>query len=254
MTPSPRDAPDDRQPTFSTLALPGARTDGQGTAAQRVADWLGMVPEQLRGVPAEFLAAVATRLDEATEWIPGLRDELLEHAHDRVALFEHRALVDTLTGIANRRSLDERLELEVRRARRYRRPLSLILCDVDGLKQVNDTLGHAAGDAYLSTVARRLADAVRGTDLVGRWGGDEFAVVSPETGALAAARLARKLEHVVSAAPLVLPGGVCAVSISTGTATAHDPWSVDGLHGEADAALYRAKARSAPARREGAAR
>ena len=119
---------------------------------------------------------------------------------------------------------------------------------------MNDTLGHAAGDAYLSTVADRLADAVRGTDLVGRWGGDEFSAVCPETGARAAARLARKLEEVVSALPLVLPGGVCAVSISTGAAAAHDPWSVDGLHREADAALYRAKARSAPARREGAAR
>ena len=135
MTPSPPDAPDDRHLPFMTLPLLGARTDGRGTAAQRVADWLGMVPEQLRGVPAEFLAAVATRLDEATEWIPGLRDELLVHAHDQVVRFEHRALVDPLTGIANRRSLDERLELEVRRAQRYRRPLSLVLCDVDGLKR-----------------------------------------------------------------------------------------------------------------------
>ena len=89
-------------------------------AARRVAEWLGMDPQQLTDVPPAFVAAIAARLDEATAWIPGLRDELLEHTRDRVALFEHEANVDVMTGIANRRALEERLDAEMRRARRYR--------------------------------------------------------------------------------------------------------------------------------------
>ena len=218
-------------------------------AAWRVAEWLGMDPQQLTDVPPAFVAAIAARLDEATAWIPGLRDELLEHTRDRVALFEHEANVDVLTGIANRRALEERLDTEMRRSRRYRRPLCLLIIDVDGLKQVNDTLGHAAGDTYLVTVAQRLLATVRRTDLVGRWGGDEFAIICPETGPKASARLRRKLVEAVEGAPFVLPGGDRAGSVSIGCACAHDPWDPEGLVREADATLYWDKQR----RREQAA-
>jgi two-component system cell cycle response regulator len=153
-----------------------------------------------------------------------------------------KARTDSLTGIANRRALDERLVSEMRRARRYGRPLSVILCDVDGFKAVNDTLGHAAGDAFLRTLALRLPGAVRQTDLVGRWGGDEFAIVCPETGLPSAAQLGRKLVEIVSGTPVPLPGGARAAAVSAGWACAHDPWSLDELVRDADAALYRTKA------------
>jgi diguanylate cyclase (GGDEF)-like protein len=217
-------------------------TEAEPARRHDLADWLGVDPERLDAVPSDVLDAITAQMDGDGVWIDGLRGQLLVHTRDRVALFDRQARTDSLTGIANRRALDERLLAEMRRARRYGRPLSVVLCDVDGFKAVNDTLGHAAGDAFLRTLARRLQGAVRQTDLVGRWGGDEFAVVCPETDLAAAARLGRKLVEIVSGTPIPLPGGARAAAVSAGWACAHGPWSVDELVRDADASLYRAKA------------
>jgi diguanylate cyclase (GGDEF)-like protein len=90
------------------------------------------------------------------------------------------AALDPLTGLYNRRSGEQRLNEEISRAVRYRRPLTLLLIDLDGLKQMNDKLGHAAGDLVLKQFAERLQRAIRGSDLAVRLGGDEFLVVLPE--------------------------------------------------------------------------
>ncbi|MGB8788924.1 MAG: GGDEF domain-containing protein, partial [Candidatus Acidiferrales bacterium] len=90
------------------------------------------------------------------------------------------AALDQLTGLYNRRSAEQRLEEEMSRATRHARPLTLLLTDLDGLKQVNDTFGHIAGDSVLKDFAARLKKAIRGSDLAARLGGDEFMVVLPE--------------------------------------------------------------------------
>ena len=92
---------------------------------------------------------------------------------------EHLAARDVLTGLYNRRMLDERFAAEVSRSERYGRPLSIILLDVDHFKAVNDTHGHPVGDAVLIETAERLQSALRASDTLGRWGGEEFLIICP---------------------------------------------------------------------------
>jgi diguanylate cyclase (GGDEF)-like protein len=106
---------------------------------------------------------------------------------------QQQATTDPLTGISNRHKLKECLETEVARARRYRRSLSILLMDLDGLKMINDTCGHPAGDEALQHVARSLAFELRKTDIPGRYGGDEFLVLLPETDAPHAVAVAKRI-------------------------------------------------------------
>ena len=116
---------------------------------------------------------------------------------DRVADTWSLATVDPLTGIANRQAVLARLDEELERANRYHRQLSVIIIDLDHFKRLNDAHGHAAGDAVLRHVGQRLAASVRAVDVAGRYGGEEFLIVLPETGPDAAASLAEKLRRVV---------------------------------------------------------
>jgi len=154
------------------------------------------------------------------------------------------AVTDELTGLANYRNLQSRLESEIDRARRYDKRLSLIMLDVDDFKRFNDTFGHVAGDGALAEIARVLQSTVREVDLVARYGGEEFSIVLPETDAAGAFVVAEKVRETVAEA--LLPGTDeqrgTAVTVSLGVATfpthARDR---EGLLREADDALYRAK-------------
>ncbi len=154
---------------------------------------------------------------------------------------ERLARVDALTGLANRRQFNERLELSLLRLKRHGAPLALMYLDVDHFKGINDTWGHAAGDQVLRTFARRLAKCVRATDLVARLGGDEFVVVI-EDAALpdAAETVARKL--VAQMRRGIDAGGTwVAATTSIGIAYADAPTEATTLLAVADAALYAAK-------------
>jgi diguanylate cyclase (GGDEF)-like protein len=146
---------------------------------------------------------------------------------------------DPLTGLLNARVLAQRLAAECARASRYGEPLSLILIDVDGLKQLNDSGGHAAGDAALCAVASAVRDCSRASDIASRWGGDEFSLIAPNTATAAALRMA---ERIRSLAAHAAASGGAAVTVSVGVATsAAGACSAERLRSCADAALYEAK-------------
>jgi diguanylate cyclase (GGDEF)-like protein len=108
------------------------------------------------------------------------------------------AVTDELTGLYNRRAFQHALDKELRRSKRYQKSLSLIMLDIDGFKEINDTFGHQAGDEVLKTLAAYLRSGVRDTDLIARYGGDEFAIILPETKAHEAAVLAERLKNSIS--------------------------------------------------------
>ncbi len=155
------------------------------------------------------------------------------------------SMVDGLTGLANRRSFEARLQDAVRVAHRTNRPLAFLLADVDRFKEFNDSYGHLAGDDALKTIASSLrAPAMRPADLVARWGGEEFVVLLPDTDREGACLVAERLRAAVAA--LGLPqradasAGILTISIGIATLGARGDDS-EALMVRADAALYRAK-------------
>jgi diguanylate cyclase (GGDEF)-like protein len=161
--------------------------------------------------------------------------------HERIAKM---AVTDELTGLANRRRFLEVLRAEVQRARRYWRPLSLLMVDLDKLKAINDQHGHDAGDAVLRGLAQWLRGTVRDTDLAARLGGDEFALLLPETGGDAALAIAERLRAGMAAWSVDANGVPVGSTVSIGLAScaAGDLPELPGFLKLADNALYRAKA------------
>jgi diguanylate cyclase (GGDEF)-like protein len=158
------------------------------------------------------------------------------------------AVTDPLTGLPNRREIERLLAVEVERAARHNRPLSLMMVDLDDLKQVNDEHGHAAGDEVLVALARMIQQGLRSSEIAGRVGGDEFTVLLPETEPRQAAALAERLIEGLPEAlrdwPDLPEAAEIArmVGVSIGIAGNDDgPVSPDKLAARADAALYDAK-------------
>ena len=146
---------------------------------------------------------------------------------------------DALTGLGNRHAFRERLAEEHARFSRYGQPLSLLLLDLDGLKSINDRLGHTAGDAALVRLAAAIRAEARAADACARWGGDEFAVLAPSTAEDAAAVLAERIRARLAAD--WRGEGRLTVSIGMATAAPAGPEAADRVRA-ADRALYQAKA------------
>lgn len=152
------------------------------------------------------------------------------------------ANTDMLTGIANRRSFMESLRREIMRARRYGRPLSLLMLDVDHFKRINDTHGHPCGDEVLKKLAVTVRETLRDSDLFGRIGGEEFAVALPETPLAGALQNAERVRAEVGRAVVSFGGREIRFAVSIGAAALADGGEdMEGLFSRVDAALYRAK-------------
>jgi two-component system cell cycle response regulator len=155
-----------------------------------------------------------------------------------LAVAREMADLDSLTGLLNQRSFHELLGHEVARAHRYKRRLALIIVDVDNFKSINDEIGHLEGNAVLNEVAGRVRTAVRAADIACRIGGDEFAVILPESSAADAHMLAGRVVQGVSDPPL--PDAPL-LSVSAGVGELRDGDSANDLFARADKDLYGAK-------------
>ena len=166
-------------------------------------------------------------------------EERIRHLNRELARL---AMSDELTGLANRRSFFSRGEEELRMARRYPAPLSLLMLDIDRFKNVNDQHGHHVGDRVLQMVASTMRSLIREVDKLGRLGGEEFAILLPRTPPGEAVTLAERLRRAVAAQVLETDGLCLSVTISIGVAALRgETLTLDDLLREADTALYRAK-------------
>jgi diguanylate cyclase (GGDEF)-like protein/PAS domain S-box-containing protein len=163
------------------------------------------------------------------------KKRLLEKLHEQ-------ATIDELCQIPNRRHFMNLAEKELRRAKRYHHPLSLVAIDFDNLKKINDTYGHMAGDRALSVFAKIVRTLIRDVDFVGRLGGDEFLILLPETEAHQAYHVVERIYQILDASPIFFKGEHFKISFSSGIAGLED-WtdSLENLLSRADAALYQAK-------------
>jgi diguanylate cyclase (GGDEF)-like protein len=165
-------------------------------------------------------------------------------ALEKINLFEEiksLSVCDGLTRLYNHVSIVAKLEQEVQRSRRYGSPLSVIMFDIDNFKEINDTYGHLAGDEVLVEVARLIRSGVRGIDSVGRYGGEEFLVILPETDVRAAAVIADRLRQKLAGQAFPHEGREIRSSISGGVAGYRDERDAGKLIGAADEFLYQAK-------------
>lgn len=194
----------------------------------------------------EFFAAQAAvsienaMLNDDLEGQVKARTQELAEANEKLYLL---AITDPLTGLHNRRHFFELANLEIAAAQRYERPLSVMMVDLDHFKQVNDQFGHLAGDQVLKAFAKRTLDCVREVDVVGRYGGEEFALLLPDTALLAAVEMGERLRLAISSTPIQTEDADVPVTVSVGVAEYlyGEEITSDALFDRADQALYDAK-------------
>jgi diguanylate cyclase (GGDEF)-like protein len=178
----------------------------------------------------ELLEGIASHIGAA------LMRKRAEEALERLATY------DLLTGLLNRRAILARLAQEISRARREGGHLSVGMLDIDHFKSVNDTYGHQVGDEVLIAFAGRVQAQLRGYDCVGRYGGEEFLVITPVVAADAGGVLYERLRASVADGPIETKAGAVSITVSIGVVSGTGQSTIDALLASADAALYRAKA------------
>lgn len=191
---------------------------------------------------------VVERTQELLESNANLQGEIQERhrveseCQHLIVQLQELAETDVLTGLYNRRHFDNMAAREWQRSQRMQRPLAILLFDIDHFKKINDTYGHAAGDIVLKGVAQRCQALLREIDLLGRYGGEEFAILLQEADTLSAVMIAERLRATIAAKPILVDDKPLTVTASIGVAiTADHTPGVAQLMEQADAALYRAK-------------
>jgi diguanylate cyclase (GGDEF)-like protein len=151
------------------------------------------------------------------------------------------ANTDELTGLYNRRYMYQQLDSMIRKIKRYKRPYSLLLCDLDHFKSINDNHGHSCGDMVLVETANRMKSSLRNEDIAARWGGEEFLIILPETDSTAAFQVAEKLRQQLSAQMFDCNDKKLSISMSIGVLQVNSGTRKEDLLNQVDDALYEAK-------------
>lgn len=225
--------------------VPGMVTELAGALDRNIGDQLDVDDLQARAherliLLNEHYEGIVRTLEELLERKDALEREL-RAANERLEML---ASTDELTGVANRRAIEEALRRDLARADRDATPLSVVLIDVDHFKSVNDTWGHATGDAVLSSLGKLLKGALRTSDVAGRWGGEEFLCILPNTDSIGASVVAERLRTTLPMNTVAGPRGAVQVTASFGVASVRGPGcrnAGEGLMRRADSALYSAK-------------
>ena len=239
-----------------------------------ITDWV--MPEMdglefcraMRAIPSEHYSFILllTAHDKKDELIAGLEagaDEYLVKPVHEIELaarlkaarrildletsLKQLALHDQLTGAYNRGYLDRQLSKEIQRSRRYDHPFSIIICDIDHFKDVNDRYGHQAGDQVLKELVTRINRSIRNeNDWVARYGGEEFVLVLPETAPAGCLIVAERVRNLIADTPVMVQGVAVTVTVSFGAITIENAsligdMTMDAILGKADECLYRAK-------------
>jgi len=211
------------------LAEAGARAVGAAAATDQI-DFLGLEPADLTPAVRAALATLAIEIDD-------LRAEV-QRLKGRLAEAEAAADQDPLTGVKNRRAFLREMKRIAAFAQRYGAPASVAYFDVDELKSINDRFGHAAGDAALQAVAERLGAHIRESDIVGRMGGDEFAVLLVQADASVATAKAEMLARQVAAEPIRAGDWLAPIRVSWGVRQLDPSQDAEAEIAEADAAMF----------------
>ena len=197
--------------------------------------------EEHRAADSEREAALRAEVERLRRTVARLEHEVEEH-REQVKRTREMSLRDPLTGCFNRLAYRERARAEEARWRRYGNPLSVVVLDVDRFKAINDTFGHRAGDKVLRTIAQLVGSQLREVDFFGRYGGEEFVILLPETDLAAAVAVAEKVRRAVEAFRFHARGKRIPITVSCGVAQLREGDTVDAAFHRADQALYRAKA------------
>ncbi|RJX32908.1 MAG: GGDEF domain-containing protein [Desulfurivibrio sp.] len=213
----------------SLLILPLLKGEQEAIGALTVAGRKpAMFPRERREILEVIACQVATKIE-------------LARAHEKICQL---ATTDGLTGLANHRTFQHAFDNMLHRALRQSIPLTMVLCDLDHFKKINDSFGHPFGDAVLQEVARVLAGAIRKVDLAARYGGEEFALLLEDSGISGARKQVERVRRAISALEFHQNGNIIRISMSFGLASfPEDAKNKDDLIKKADQALYHAKAR-----------
>ncbi|MFT4766417.1 MAG: diguanylate cyclase [Oleispira sp.] len=214
-----------------------------GELGLSISEHLGLIIQTMH----TFSSEESHRETELTEQLRHMQlkldemEKLAESAQYAIEEQRKKAMYDALTGLPNRDAYQQRLEQEVQRVKRYGGKLSLMVCDVDLFKRINDAYGHLAGDKVLKIIAKSLQRNLRSTDFIARFGGEEFVALMPETSTNEAKKVAEKMRRKIEESPFNFKKEPVQITVSFGISEFAEGETADEVFSRADKALYEAK-------------